>query len=76
MSDLNITYSQKVQMLFVQITLHHGLGLGWVFFGLGQNGLGLGWVWVGFNPVKLLKIHYKDCHYAASWVGVFPGKPY
>ena len=41
-------------------TLHHGLGLGWVFFGLGQNGLGLGWVWVGFNPVKLLKIHYED----------------
>ena len=50
--------------------------MGWVFFGLGQNGLGLGWVWVGFNPVKLLKIHYKDCHYAASWVGGFPGKPY
>ena len=75
---------------FVQLmcTLHHELGLGWVltiltqlslgwvFFELGQNGLGLGWVWVGFNPVKLLKIHYKDCHYAASWVGVFPGKPY
>ena len=36
----------------------------------------MGWVWVGFNPVKLLKIHYKDCHYAASWVGVFLGKPY
>ena len=43
------------------VTLHHGLGLGWVltiltqpslgwvFFGLGQNGLGLGWVWVGFG---------------------------
>ena len=59
----------------VEITLHHELGLGWVFFGLGQNGLGLGWVWVGFNPVKLLKIHSKDCHYAASWVGVFLGKP-
>ena len=41
-------------------TLHHELGLSWVFFELGQNGLGLGWVWVGFNPVKSLKIHYED----------------
>ena len=60
---MEVQVEEVKEGLFKQVhtaTLHHGLGLGWVFFGLGQNGLGLGWVWVGFNPVKLLKIHYED----------------
>ena len=74
--SLTFTVENKETELIKHSRISKKYTASWVFFELGQNGLSLSWVWVGFNPVKLLKIHYKDCHYAASWVGVFPGKPY